>query len=119
MLRGADGRNRDDARSAAGAPSQPTVDAPPEPLAAWRLGVRDGHRVARRGARAGDGHAGEQLADDAVGDERGDVARADAVGQDLDHVGATRSTCAPISRAAHSRSAEVIPPGSGVPVPGA
>ena len=28
-------------------------------------------------------------------------------------------TLAPISRHAHSRSAEVIPPGSGVPVPGA
>ena len=31
----------------------------------------------------------------------------------------TSSTFAPISRVAHSRSAEVMPPGSGVPVPGA
>jgi hypothetical protein len=28
---------------------------------------------------AADGHAGEELADDAVGDERRDVARADAI----------------------------------------
>ena len=73
---------------------------------------------ASRGAPA-QGDPRQRLADDALGDERRAVGGADA------RLGITSTTSAPTSsssaatvRTASSRSTAVIPPGSGVPVPG-
>ena len=67
-----------------------------------------------------DGDPGQRLADDPLGDERRDVGRGDR------RSGSPRRRPSPrccrreaSSRQAQSRSALVIPPGSGVPVPGA
>ena len=63
--------------------------------------------------------AGQDLAHDPVRDERGDVGRADPGRDHLDDVRPDELDREAISRTAHSRSTDVIPPGSGVPVPGA
>src|SRR5215212_9180098 len=65
------------------------------------------------------GDAAEDLAHDPVRGERGDVRGTYASRDHLDHVGPTTSSRVATSRTAQSNSDVLIPPGSGVPVPGA